>query len=360
MSGVFKRKGSDKYYFWYKNKFGKWCKRASSFTNRKNAEFEQQEFQRSILNQKFGYAEIKSISFEAFAEEYRDKVSVRKKSFKSDLSRLKNLRNYFKNSLLHEIKAKDIDEYIQSRLGCISARKKPVSRTSVNRELELLKAMLNKAIEWEYLEANPARKVKKFREENRDRIISVSEVNKLIGMAKEPLRSFILLAVHTGMRRGEILKLKWEDVHLNEKYLFVKHTKTYCSRKIPINNVIISLLNRLRASAPTNEYVFANPKTKKPYVEISSSWGTLLKRANIANLTFHDLRGIFATYFHSQDHDLLALQRMLGHQSIQTTLRYAQPLWASMQKSVGELGSRFGNSAANGVLAELFFEEKDA
>lgn len=360
MSGVFKRNGSDKYYFWYKDKFGKWRKRASSFTNRKSAEFEQQEFQRSILNQKYGYLEIKGISFDKFAEEYRDKVSVRKKSFKSDLSRQKILCNYFKGSLLYEIKAKDIDEYIQSRLGCISARKRPVSRTSINRELELLKAMLNKAIEWEYLETNPARKIKKFREENRDRIISASEVNKLIRLAKEPLRSFILLAVHTGMRRGEILKLRWEDVHLDEKYLFIKHTKTYCSRKIPINNAIVSLLNKLREKVPTNEYVFANPKTNRPYVEISSSWGTLLKKANIANLTFHDLRGIFATYFHSQDHDLLALQRMLGHQSIQTTLRYAQPLWASMQKSVGELGSRFGNSSNTGILAELFFEEKDA
>ena len=87
MSGVFKRKGSEKYYFWYRDKFGKWRKKASSFTNRKSAEFEQQEFQRSILNQKYGYSEIKGISFEKFAEEYKDKVSVRKKSFKSDLSR---------------------------------------------------------------------------------------------------------------------------------------------------------------------------------------------------------------------------------------------------------------------------------
>jgi len=202
--------------------------------------------------------------------------------------------------------------------------------------------------------------VKKFREENRDRAISVSEVNRLIGMAKEPLKSFILLAVHTGMRRGEILNLRWEEVHLDEKYIFVKHTKTYCSRKIPINNTIISLLNRLRSRLPSNEYVFFNPKTNKPYVEISSAWETLLKKAGITNLTFHDLRGIFATYFHSQDHDLLALQRMLGHQSIQTTLRYAQPLWASMQKSVGELGSRFANSNSNSLLAELFFGEKYA
>ena len=84
MSGVFKRTGSDKYYFYYKDKFGKWRKKASLSTNRKNAEFEQQEFQRNILNQKYGYSEIKPISLNDFIEEYKIKISTRKKSYKSD------------------------------------------------------------------------------------------------------------------------------------------------------------------------------------------------------------------------------------------------------------------------------------
>lgn len=360
MSGVFKRKGSDKYYFWYKDKFGKWKKKASLSSNRKNAEFEQQEFQRAIVNRQYGYSEIKNVSFEGFAEEYKSKVSIRKKSYGSDLSRMKHLCGYFEKYLLQEVKNKDIDEYIRYRLSCTSARHKPTSGSAINRELELLKAMFNKAIAWDYLEKNPVNKIKKFREENRDRILSFEETNKLVRLAKGHLKSWIILALHTGMRRGEILNLKWEDVHIDEKYVFVKHTKTYNSRKIPINDVVLGLLKGMQINRGLNEYVFFNQKTNKPFVEVSSAWNTLLKRAHITNLTFHDLRGIFATYFHSKDHDLLALQYMLGHKSIQTTRRYAQPMWDSMQKTVGELGSKFNNVYSNNALEEIFFGEKDA
>lgn len=226
MSGVFKRKGSDKYYFWYKDKFGKWKKKASFISNRINAEFEQQEFQRAIVNRQYGYSEIKNVSFKEFADEYKSKISIRKKSYGSDLSRMKHLCEYFEKYLLQEVKNKDIDEYIRYRLSCTSARRKPTSGSAINRELELLKAMFNKAIGWDYLEKNPANKIKKFREENRDRLLSYDEVNKLIRLAKGHLKSWIILALHTGMRRGEILNLKWEDVHIDEKYVFVKHTKT--------------------------------------------------------------------------------------------------------------------------------------
>jgi integrase len=88
------------------------------------------------------------------------------------------------------------------------------------------------------------------------------------------------------MRRGEILNLKWEDVHIDEKFIFVKHTKTYNSRKIPINDVVLGLLKGMQINRGLNEYVFFNQKTNKPFVEVSSAWNTLLKRAHITNLTF--------------------------------------------------------------------------
>lgn len=323
MSGVFKRKGSDKYYFWYKDKFGKWKKKASLGTNRKNAEFEQQEIQRSILNQKYGYFEIKQISLNDFIYEYVKKVSLWKKSRQSDLSRIKSILGFFKNRLLHEIKAKDIDDYIQYRFSCISVRKRQITKTTKNREIELLKAMMNKAIEWEYVERNPVNKTKNFREESRDKLLTDEEISRLFRLAKEPLKSWIILALNTGMRCGEILNLKWEEVHLKERYIFIKHTKTYTSRKISMNNGVCDLLNRLQMEKKASEYVFFNLKTGKPFVEISSAWGTLLKKAGITNLTFRDLRGIFATLFAYKGLDMLALQRVMGHQNIQTTMRYA-------------------------------------
>lgn len=359
MSSVFKRKGSDKYYFWYKDRHGKYRKKASSFTNRKNAEFEQQEFKRNILNQKCGYAELKQISLNDFIEEYKKKISIWKKSYRSDLSRIKNISGYFKNPLLYEINAKDIDDYIQYRLSYISVRKKPITKTTINREIELLKAMMNKAIEWEYLEKNPVNKIRKFREESRDKTLLSEDINTLVKLAKEPLKSWIIIALNTGMRRGEILNLKWEDVNMKERYIYVKHTKTYENRKIPMNDVIWELLNRIRMKIKPIGYIFSNPQTKKPFTEISSAWGTLLKKAKIYDLTFHDLRGVFATYFLLKEHDILSLQGVLGHKNIQTTMRYVQPHWKSMEKSVNDLGKNFSNMNTNYSLAKLFHNTED-
>lgn len=359
MSSVFKRKGSDKYYFYYKDKFGKWRKKASLFTNRKSAEFEQQEFQRTISNQKYGYSEIKRILLNDFIKEYTEKISERKKSYKSDLSRIKNILGFFKNCLLYEIKTKDIDDFIQYRLNCTSARKKLVSKTTINREIELLKAMFNKAIEWEYLEKNPVNKIKKFREESRDKVLLNEEINALVRLAKEPLKSWIIIALNTGMRRGEILNLKWEDVNMKERFIYVKHTKTYENRKIPMNDFVWTMLNRIRMNIKPIGYVFFNPKTKKPFVEISSAWGTILKKAKIYDLTFHDLRGVFAANFLLKDHDLLSLQGVLGHKNIQTTMRYVQPHWKSIERSVNDLGKNFSNMNTDYSIAKFFHSTGD-
>jgi integrase len=114
------------------------------------------------------------------------------------------------------------------------------------------------------------------------------------------------------------------------------------------------LLNRIQKQIKPVGYVFFNPKTKRPFVEISSAWGTLLKKAKIYDLTFHDLRGVFAANFLLRDHDLLSLQGVLGHKNIQTTMRYVQPHWKSMEKSVNDLGKNFSNMNTDYSIAKLF------
>ena len=101
-----------------------------------------------------------------------------------------------------------------------------MSPATLNRELACLKHMFNKAIEWEKMEYNPVRRVKLLREDNaRLRYLTCDEIRRLYENCTEHLKSIVLTALHTGMRRGEILKLKWEDVDLDQKIVFVKNTK---------------------------------------------------------------------------------------------------------------------------------------
>lgn len=170
--------------------------------------------------------------------------------------------------------------------------------STVNRLTTCLKHMINKGVEWgkaseETLKA--VRKVKLLLGENkRLRYLTVEEFQQLLDYCAPHLKPIVLVAVHTGMRKGEILKLKWEQVDLRHNFILLDKTKNGESREIPINGTLIGLL----ASMPRNlesEYVFVD-KDGKPYGDIKRSFHTALKKVGIRDFHFHDLRHTFASH----------------------------------------------------------------
>ena len=184
--------------------------------------------------------------------------------------------------------------------------------------------MFNVAIDEGYLRENPARKAKKYSEKDRtnDRVFSEEEEAKLMKASSPLLRSVIFVVLHTGLRLGEVLSLKWELIDFEKKMLTVERTKSGKPLTVPINGDLCEELKRLRSLDGTSTYVFENHKTGKPTTTIRTSFETACKRAGIVGLTFHRLRHTVASRLIERHADIEEVRSLLGHSSIAITQRY--------------------------------------
>jgi integrase len=147
-----------------------------------------------------------------------------------------------------------IDRYRAERLRSFRpGTKKPISPTTVNKEVALLKAMLNKAITWRYLDVNPLRTVKRLPEpDGRLRYLDTDEIDRLLAACPPHMHPIVICALHTGMRRGEILGLTWDRVDMKQRFLHLVKTKTRKARTIPINDPLMEALRHLPGTSGPN------------------------------------------------------------------------------------------------------------
>ncbi len=211
-----------------------------------------------------------------------------------------------------------------------------VAVTTINRELTCLKTLYNKANEWRKVNCNPTANIKNFKENNKIQIIlNQNEVERLIISAIDHLKPIIIIAVNTGMRRGEILNLKWENINFIKGYIEIEDSKSGEPRKVPMNSTVAETLQSMDKS---HKYIFYNPKTKKNIVEIKRSFNTARKRVGLKSVRFHDLRHTAATRMCEVGVPLKIVSKILGHSTIKMTERYANPTPDSMKEAVERLG----------------------
>ncbi len=311
--------------------------RKSIGKNKKQAIDALNKIQYEITNKRFGLAKKKRIKFADFAKQYLKEYSIpTKRDYKHDISRLKHLIPYFGNLYLDEISNYHFEQYRNIRLKQ-KAKKRDnfVSPTTVNREGSLLLGILNKAVKWGFLTHNPLT-IEMTKEMKKEYILPLGDINRLISNANPPLKYIIMIGINTGMRKGEILKLEWSYVNLEENFITLKAqiTKTRTIRRIPLNNTMIKLFIELRAQRNGEMYIFTSPKTGKPYTDLKKSWYSLLRRCNIKEFRFHDLRHCFATYTLLKHPDMVSLQEILGHSDITTTSRYTKAMLEGQRKLV--------------------------
>jgi integrase len=270
-------------------------------------------------------AEVPTLS--EFAEEYLDyqRNTVRKRSWKRDVISLKNLCSVFGSRPLNTITPRDIQDYQTKRLR---EGKRPAT---VNRELACLKTLFNLAKQRRrFFGENPVSKVKFLEEANiKERILTPDEERRLLRELPEWIRPLVITALHTGMRRGELLKLRWEDVDLENRIITVEssHTKTKQTRKIPINSFLFDVLKEQKLVTGKFGLVFASPRahTVLKNQTISCVFQCACRRAGIEGLRFHDLRHTAATRMIEAGAPVVAVSRILGHKNVLTTMRYAHP-----------------------------------
>ncbi|MCJ7525845.1 MAG: tyrosine-type recombinase/integrase [Candidatus Aminicenantes bacterium] len=288
------------------------------------------------------------IKFANFANTFIDEYQGRRNEL-SENSRqnykllLKKINEYFGEMSLEQINDDCIDQYIKERKQATVKNRggKKISKFTINRELGVLRLVLNWAQKKKKIVINPVSErlssENLFREPARTRFFSDDEISALLANANEPMKNIILVAINAGMRLSEILGLRWDEVDINGKVINLpaERTKSKTGRPVPLNKTMIELFIQLKLKRQGGEFVFPNPKTGKPFNKsISHTWNRLLKKCGIRTPgRFHDLRRTFITRTAQRGASVKDIQILVGHKDPMTTMRvYLQATKTGMQR----------------------------
>jgi integrase len=188
------------------------------------------------------------------------------------------------------------------------------------------------------------RKVKLLPENNRRlRYLSTVECKLLLDSCNDHLKPIVITALNTGMRRGEILSLKWDNVDLKHGFILLDRTKNGERREIPINETVRNTFEGLirRLDSP---YLFYDHATGKPYQDLKRSFKTACRRVGITDFHFHDLRHCFASHLVMAGIDLATVKELLGHKTLTMTLRYSHLAPSHKVNAVNVLDDRLNEN----------------
>ncbi len=258
--------------------------------------------------------------------------------------------------------AKCRDELLQTPSGRNNGAMR--SPATVVRYMALLSHALNVAVkEWQWMPESPMGKVKKPKVSNqRLRYLSEDEQARLLEAAKisanRYLHTILITALSTGMRYGEMMNLRWGDVIVDEQEVFglilLATTKNGEPRGVPlVKNAYAAIkalrkehADRHRGQVKNEDLLFpseANPDTP---IEMRKSWETALRRANITDFRFHDLRHTAASYLAMEGATAPEIAEILGHKSLQMVKRYSHFNKAHIAKVMSRMStSRFSEKA---------------
>jgi len=268
---------------------------------------------------------------------------------------IKRFKDHFgENTLLANIRYVDIETYHSALRKTLTAHGTIRKDSTVNREMSCHHHIFTKAVEWDMIERNPFDKGKSLHlKENNQRLrfLSQEEIDRLLPECHKYLRRVVECAINTGMRRGEILGLKWSDIRNGQIYLQASVTKTKEARQVPVNDDLATLFKEIRKEQQLrSEYIFTYRKNEekgpettrlttvgKPVESMKTAFNAALRRAGIEDFRFHDLRHTFASHFIMRGGTLKELQEILGHKTIQMTMRYAHLSQEHKKKAVNLL-----------------------
>ncbi|MDR0411835.1 MAG: tyrosine-type recombinase/integrase [Treponema sp.] len=303
---------------------------------------------------------VKKITLGAFIKNsYEPWVLEYRKSGAATLNFLKTNFDFLFDTPLEEITIDQIDKWRAKR------KKSGLKNASINRCITSLKAAVNWAVKRNIIETNPLVKLERMREEDsvekvryltdeeKERLMAaLNERENEIKRAREShnewldtrdhdlmpgledkefvdhLKPLVLVSLSTGIRRNSILSLKWGDVNFDDRIILLRADSAKSGKQcyVPMNKVVFDTLSRWKGQlkrTALNDLVFPSPKSGKKMGSCKSSWNSLMKRANIENFRWHDMRHDFASQLVMKGADLNTVRELMGHADMKMTLRYA-------------------------------------
>lgn len=250
---------------------------------------------------------------------YRDEVTPSKKGKSRELGRINMwLKHPLSKRPLSSLNSADFAKYRDTRL-------KEVAAGTVRLELALISHLFTIVKkEWSIPVDNHLSNIRKPSPSNaRTRRLEENEEERLLIACKQsrnPLLYYlVVLAIETGMRLGELLKIEWQDINLVKRTIFLSDTKNGSNRTIPLSYRAIEVLSTIPNHIKSKRVFWIWPQ--KPDA-ISGAWKPALERAGITNLRFHDLRHEATSQFFEKGLNVLEVAAITGHKSIQMLKRY--------------------------------------
>ena len=265
---------------------------------------------------------------------------ARKRTIEADRRQLELLKAELRaETPLTEITASRISEYKAKRLAAVrkigggeAAVERRLTAAAVNRPLALLRHLLRLAHEeWEAIENVPRIRLEK-EPQGRLRWLNQEEIKRLLEAAaksrNKELRAAMIVALNTGLRRGELLGLTWERVDLSRGVIRLELTKSGRRRDVPMNDDSYRALVGLGPKADGRVL-------KTHYIQ--TAYNNAVEAAKLDDVNFHTLRHTFASWAVMRGVTLKELQELLGHASLTMTMRYAHLAPEHLRTAVSRL-----------------------
>lgn len=207
-----------------------------------------------------------------------------------------------------------------------------VGPRTANKVLVLLRSIYNKMEAWQrYSGTNPCAGIEKYKEISRDRFVTGDELPRFMAALEkvehQGFKDFILLSLYTGMRRANVLGMRWTDIDLDAGFITVpsERSKNGVAQRIPIVSATRAILTRRNdEKAANSNYVFPAAGTDGHMAPPNKRWKSLLVDCGISDLRLHDLRRSLGSWAAMGGASLPIIGKMLGHTSNESTAVYAQ------------------------------------
>ncbi|MCX7162567.1 MAG: site-specific integrase [Rhodocyclales bacterium] len=205
-----------------------------------------------------------------------------------------------------------------------------------NRVIELVSSIYNRAKEWGYPGTNPATDVTPFKENKRDRFIRHDELPRFFKALEADtsvdFKHFVLLSLLTGVRRGNVLAARWEELNLEMNLWRVPDTKNGDPLNVPLVPEAVAILKE-RKPQPQG-FIFAGESVTGYISPPKERWRKLLIRASLEDFTIHDLRRSLGSWQAIGGASLAVIGKSLGHKSADATMIYARLSMDPVRQSV--------------------------
>ena len=344
--GLFKR---DKVWWMRFTHNGKQVRRSTETTNKKQAEKIHAKVITQIAEGKwFGTDEGEIRTFAELAEKYEAQELCKLKSRQTISSHVKNLKEFFGPYPLNKINPALIDDFKQMR-------KATVKPATINRQMNTFRRMLNLAKKrWLWLKEVPVVEMEPNADNMRVRHLSFDEFLWFHECCKDWLKDLVYIAAWTGLRQGNILNLKRDQVSLVARTITIEGGSMKNGEHLaiplaePAYEVLKKALQIVRIDSP---YVFCKSDGSRYHsMAVSRAVNKATEKAGIEDFRFHDLRHCYATWSRQAGVDLDTLADLLGHKDTRMTRRYAHITPTHLRSAVGLLEASYANSST--ILAQ--------